>query len=185
VDPPRLDAYFYTGQRYRLSGDFASGLPYLLKGSKLPMPQRSLFQWHQMYDCLIHLELGRLVVSMSGKDPGQLTTKVLKRTRKSLKQARKKCEQSSQSEIEGLRVAVDEKLVLIKSKGEGKFEQMTKVVSEFLDYATDNLQALEEFLDDGVSDAGLITDELGNHFGTSATLHGLPHVSSSLTASFP
>ena len=67
--------------------------------------------------------------------------------------------------MEGLWTAIENKLVTMKTKGKGKFQQLTKVVSEFLDYATDNLQALEEYLDSRVSEAGLITDELGNHFG--------------------
>ena len=173
VDPPRLDAYFYAGQRYRLSGDFENGLPFLMKGVKLPMPERSLFQWHQMYECLIHIELGRLVSSMASMNHESLTLRVLKRTRKSLRAAKKGCDQSSMAEVDGLKSVVEAKILELKSlsKGKTKYEQLRSVVADFLDFATDNMQALEEYLDKQSSHAIAISDKLGNLFGKCTSHH--------------
>lgn len=52
-DPERADPWFYIGQHYRLTGEFKKAIPYLLKASTLPMPSRSLFQWHYLYNCLV------------------------------------------------------------------------------------------------------------------------------------
>jgi tetratricopeptide (TPR) repeat protein len=52
-DPERADAWFYIGQRFRLSGENLKALPGLMKASSLPIPQRSLFQWHYLYNCLV------------------------------------------------------------------------------------------------------------------------------------
>lgn len=55
-DPERADAYFYLGQHYRLRGDPKRSLPDLYKAATLPIPQRSLFQWHYLYHCLVRFE---------------------------------------------------------------------------------------------------------------------------------
>lgn len=64
LDPERADAWFYLGQHYRLTGDFQRALPLLHNAAVLPPPERSLFQWHYLYDCLGRLELGRLYQAM-------------------------------------------------------------------------------------------------------------------------
>ena len=52
-DPDRADPLFYLGQYYRLRADYKSAIPYLLRASKLSVPDRSLFQWHYLYSCLV------------------------------------------------------------------------------------------------------------------------------------
>ena len=47
------------GQHYRLAGNTAKALPYLYTAAVLPMPERSLFQWHYLYSCLSKLEYAR------------------------------------------------------------------------------------------------------------------------------
>jgi tetratricopeptide (TPR) repeat protein len=55
TDPDRADSWFYIGQHYRLRNDIERSLPYLLKAAQLPIPERSLFQWHYLYYCLVPL----------------------------------------------------------------------------------------------------------------------------------
>ena len=66
-DPVRADTYFYigtttpstmllmdnTGQHYRLKQQYVEALEWLEKAADLDIPQRSLFQWHDMYLCLV------------------------------------------------------------------------------------------------------------------------------------
>ena len=55
---------YSSGQHFRLSGEFSKALPYLKKAAVLPIPNRSLFQWHYLYNCLSKMELGRAVQAM-------------------------------------------------------------------------------------------------------------------------
>lgn len=68
LDAERADAWFYLGQHYRLSGEFARGLPYLKRAASLPVPQRSLFQWHHLYWCLSKLEYARCLNGLTEAD---------------------------------------------------------------------------------------------------------------------
>jgi tetratricopeptide (TPR) repeat protein len=66
-DPERADPHFYIGQYYRLRGQHKEAIPFLKKAAMMPIPDRSLFQWHYLYNCLGHVELGRAVLGL-GKD---------------------------------------------------------------------------------------------------------------------
>ena len=56
---------FCAGQHFRLSGEFQTAFPYIKKAATLPIPNRALFQWHYLYNCLSKLELGRTVQAMN------------------------------------------------------------------------------------------------------------------------
>lgn len=85
-DNERADPYFYIGQHYRLIQDYNNAIPWLIKASTLKLPQRSLFQWEYLYNCLSKIELARAVVGLSDK----ASINQLRTARKVLKQA--KCE---------------------------------------------------------------------------------------------
>jgi hypothetical protein len=67
-DPERADPFFYIGQYYRLRQQHKNALPWLKKAAILPIPNRSLFQWHYLYNCLGHLELGRAVLGLGATE---------------------------------------------------------------------------------------------------------------------
>jgi hypothetical protein len=48
-----MNFFLCTGQHYRLIGDYEKALPWLYKSATIKIPQRSLFQWHQLYNCLV------------------------------------------------------------------------------------------------------------------------------------
>ena len=83
LDPERADAWFYAGQAHRLRGENAKAYPLLKKAALLPMPERSLFQWHTLYTCIAKVEFGRL--QHPRRD--ELTSKKLKEAIKILKSA--------------------------------------------------------------------------------------------------
>ncbi len=62
LDPDRADAWFYLGQHYRLVNDAETAIKYLKKAASMAVPQRSLFQWHYLYQCLSKIEYGRALV---------------------------------------------------------------------------------------------------------------------------
>lgn len=66
-DPHRADAWFYLGQWYRLRQRNREAIPYLKVAAELRMPERSLFQWQQMYDCLSHVEYARAVSGLGNE----------------------------------------------------------------------------------------------------------------------
>jgi hypothetical protein len=68
LDRERADAFFYVGQHYRLHGDHARAAAVLQHAAQLPMPQRSLFQWFSLYQCVAPLELARAVVGMGARE---------------------------------------------------------------------------------------------------------------------
>jgi len=77
LDGERADPYFYLGQHYRLVGQHREAEPLLYTAATIPMPVRSLFQWHYLYRCLSKLEYGRNHVAMS--------TPTLKKCRRSVR----------------------------------------------------------------------------------------------------
>jgi len=60
-DPERADPLFYIGQHYRLHGQPEKALEPLARASKLSIPERSLFNWHFLYQCITKLEYARAV----------------------------------------------------------------------------------------------------------------------------
>ena len=67
-DPERADPVFYIGQLYRLYSQHAKAIPWLIKASRMPMPNRSVFQWHSVYNCLAELELGRAATMIDAEE---------------------------------------------------------------------------------------------------------------------
>jgi len=59
MDPERADSFFYLGQWYRLRKRGREALPYLETAAALPTPERNLFHWHFLYNCLTKLEYAR------------------------------------------------------------------------------------------------------------------------------
>ena len=104
-DPERADPYFYIGQHYRLSGEFKKAIPYLLKASLLPIPSRSLFNWHYMYNCLTKLELSRAVNAVRDSLGAQEYRDVLGALKLAL------CDSSDATEVSNVRVYVEGKVV--------------------------------------------------------------------------
>ena len=51
-DPERADALFYLGQRLTLLGKFEGGMKPLATAANLSTPNRHLFQWVELYECL-------------------------------------------------------------------------------------------------------------------------------------
>jgi len=67
ADPDRADAYFYLGQHYRLGKNTKESLPFLRKAAVMSIPQRSLFQWHYLYQCIAKLEYVRALMDLGEK----------------------------------------------------------------------------------------------------------------------
>jgi len=66
ADPVRAEPWFYIGQHHRLQQNYPAAVPWLTHASRMPMPDRSLFQWQQLYDCLAETELARAVTPLNG-----------------------------------------------------------------------------------------------------------------------
>jgi len=94
LDPERVDTYFYIGQHYRLAQQPDLAFPYLEQAVKLQYPPRSLFQWNMLYDCLRHLELGRVAMAATKMDRAKWRV-----TKKSLKTALRQCPREHQDEV--------------------------------------------------------------------------------------
>jgi len=62
LDPHRVDGWYYRGQNHRLHGEVSSAFVDLRKAVSLEMPQRSLFQWDYLYDCIRYTELLKAAV---------------------------------------------------------------------------------------------------------------------------
>eukprot|EP00455_Lapot_gusevi_P045059 TRINITY_DN5725_c0_g3_i1.p1 TRINITY_DN5725_c0_g3~~TRINITY_DN5725_c0_g3_i1.p1 ORF type:complete len:518 (-),score=87.67 TRINITY_DN5725_c0_g3_i1:55-1608(-) len=139
-DSERADAWFYLGQHYRLSAEYPTALPYLFKAASLPIPTRSLFQWHYLYRCLSKIELGRAMTAL--KD-NQIKWDEMKETKKLLLQA--DCSEGdpgNSAEVRSLLGMIDAKLVLSSNKGDPKVVSGKKLMS----FVAKNLDTLEDAL---------------------------------------
>lgn len=65
ADPERADSFFYLAQGHRLRNEPELALPYIDKGANLEIPERSLFHWLFLYNCLTKLEYGRIAIALS------------------------------------------------------------------------------------------------------------------------
>lgn len=152
TDPERADAWFYIGQHYRLRNQIDKSLPYLLKAAKLPMPERSLFQWHYLYECLSKLEYGRALVAKSdatkqqfkeGKrlltlancangDPGNLAEQKSLKDLVSVKLSKSKTD-SKVSSLRKLLTLVDDHIDQLEDDLSARFKQTASLPFEFED----------------------------------------------------
>eukprot|EP00658_Telonema_sp_P-2_P047435 TRINITY_DN36080_c0_g1_i1.p1 TRINITY_DN36080_c0_g1~~TRINITY_DN36080_c0_g1_i1.p1 ORF type:complete len:551 (+),score=101.51 TRINITY_DN36080_c0_g1_i1:200-1852(+) len=68
LDPARADGWFYLGQNFRLHSEGPEHLgkawENLAKAASLPLPERSLFQWMELYSCLRYIELLRCAAGL-------------------------------------------------------------------------------------------------------------------------
>lgn len=142
-DPERADAWFYIGQHYRLRGEIDQSLPHLLKAATLPVPERSLFQWHYLYFCLSKLEYGRAISAK--QDP---TKEQLKEARRVLKQGN--CvggDPGNVGELKSILEMIEIKLAKLSAAAEGKGgDAKVNAVKKLLQFVTQHLDDLESQL---------------------------------------
>lgn len=98
LDPPRADAVFYIGQHYRLRRDGKNAVKYLRKAAALPMPKRKNYQWPELYNCLVHLELMRGVYWLK-EDEDTLSGAAWKDIKKSYTTVMTNCELSDRKDV--------------------------------------------------------------------------------------
>lgn len=58
-DKDRADPWFYIGQHYSNRQQYQLAIPYLQRAATTPFPDRALFQWHYLYDCLATFEYAK------------------------------------------------------------------------------------------------------------------------------
>jgi len=136
-DPDRADAWFYIGQHYRLRGEHEKALPYLYTAAKLPIPERSLFQWHYLYYCLSKLEYGRALTALSNQNKT-----VLKEALRLLNNAN--CaggDVGNVGELQGLKDKIQLKIQTAASGGSG--DPRVFAIRKLVTFFTKNIDQLE------------------------------------------
>eukprot|EP00698_Gefionella_okellyi_P023964 TRINITY_DN832_c0_g1_i2.p1 TRINITY_DN832_c0_g1~~TRINITY_DN832_c0_g1_i2.p1 ORF type:complete len:425 (+),score=84.18 TRINITY_DN832_c0_g1_i2:352-1626(+) len=140
-DPERADTYFYIGQHYRLQQQYKEAVPWLIQAADKPIPQRSLFQWHDMYLCLSKLELGRAA--------SQATLSLSQYRTVAELLARAECEGAAQKqEIRGLHSNVLERITKIEENvGDlSKADQVKRIVKKLQTFMSPLMPTLERKL---------------------------------------
>lgn len=135
LDPDRADSWFYLGQHYRLAGDLKRAYKPLLKAATLPIPDRSLFQWHFLYRCVGKLEFGRLQHARID----ELKKKKLQRVIGMLAAARCENEEKERAELlAGFRAALDKRRERSKRRKAEKAGEKARARRDEADGAADD-----------------------------------------------
>jgi len=122
LDPERADGWFYVGQNYRLTGRNKEAFEKLKRGASLSMPERSLFQWMDLYSCLRHLELLRAAYPQLS----ELDFQDLVVTSRSSDEVINNCRGPQQQEGREYRKAVDEALPAARKVHDAKRQAQAK-----------------------------------------------------------
>lgn len=143
-DGERADAWFYIGQHYRLRGD-DRGLPYLKKAATLEVPDRALFQWHHLYQCLAALDYGRALQAANDPPLGVAYREAITLLTNT------QCNGAERAEVESL-------IKSFQVKVQGGNKSRTKVLKDLLKFLKSNLDYLGVSLSEKIdSDMGSIT----------------------------
>jgi len=143
-DPERADAWFYLGQHHRLRGDSDKALPYLYKAASIPIPTRSLFQWHYLYLCLSKLEYGRAVLASKSVD-----RTIYKKAKKILAMAN--CNDGDPGNLGELKTMIEViqlKLATEKKVGSTRAEALKKL----LNFISKKIDKLEDSLTEKITE---------------------------------
>eukprot|EP00164_Ancoracysta_twista_P016037 GFYU01026746.1.p1 GENE.GFYU01026746.1~~GFYU01026746.1.p1 ORF type:complete len:548 (+),score=142.89 GFYU01026746.1:146-1789(+) len=140
-DELRAEPWFYIGQHYRLANQGQRALKYLRKALSLQIPDRSLFVWADLYNCIVPLEFARTIDEMS--EPEKEDVRLGKRA---LMKANSKCEGVEKSEAKKLLEGVDELFQRDKMTGPVAFDRFNKPLNKLLNWCTDNLDEFETAL---------------------------------------
>lgn len=147
-DPQRADSYFYIGQHYRLVGDHIKATQYLKQSAQLSIPERSLFQWHFLYNCLSKLEYGRALINID-----HLSLEQLKEAKSILKSAQCSTGESNLiAEMNSILAIVDKQMSKLRNGDESNTKIRLKPIEKIIQIFNSYLDTLEEELDDLPSD---------------------------------
>ena len=117
-DSARADPFFYLGQHFRLVGAPERALGYLESAASLPVPERSLFLWHFLYNCLSKVEYARAVAMIDPSDTSVDQEKIVNQAIKFLRQTRG-CDDALESEKKSLLTSLETRSQLHSTKSDG------------------------------------------------------------------
>jgi tetratricopeptide (TPR) repeat protein len=143
TDKERADPYFYIGQRYRLRGEPRKSLDMLEKAATLPTPQRSLFQWHHLYNCLSNVEYARAVGDIEDAE-----ISLLKKARRILSRGDCNFDRNVLAEQSQLldQLVIRERVANAKTKGKSGNYARVKLTKRVLKHLGNQLDDLEDEL---------------------------------------
>eukprot|EP00808_Paulinella_micropora_P021361 g66102.t1 len=144
LDGERADAFFYLGQHYRLHRLPSLAMAPLKTAATLPMPERSLFQWHYLYSCIAQLEYLRNV-KMMFESKYELENAVVEEAIKIGKAAKCTTEENAKEEMNTLLSFLTAEID--KSKGKKK-KKATKIgnIQKLLNWINKHFDYLEMIL---------------------------------------
>jgi len=150
-DSARADAFFYLGQHYRLAGVPWKALPFLDTAASLEVPERSLFQWHFLYNCLSKVEFARAVSMI---EPGEKEVDEEKEVNKALRylyQA-KLCDAALESERKSLIATLDTRRQRLISRSGDKESDSNSIVAATVAQGVKSIKSLVKFVGSNVDD---------------------------------